>query len=666
MSKTYIPSARAQVLTRRTYNRPINEEQSTFETWDQTVDRVIGHQRWLWERAKDEPLEDYEEQELEALRQLMLERKCTTSGRTLWLGGTDVAKSCEASQFNCAGLPLQTVHSGVDMIWLLLQGCGTGFKMEPGVLSGFTAPIKNIEVIRSTATGKTGEDHNTETFDCGVWTIRVGDSAAAWAKAFGKLLVGKFKAHTLVFDFRPIRPAGIRLKGYGWISSGDAAISKAMVAIAQILNRKSGQLLSKIDLLDVGNWMGTVLSSRRSAEIALVDYNSPEWEEFATAKAGMYEKGLFQREQSNNSLLFWHKPSKLEIRGLFQMLTESGGSEPGFINAAHAKKRAPWFETINPCAEILLARHGFCNLVETDLNKFNGDFEDLLDAHFLIARANYRQTCVNLDDGILQRTWHETNEYLRLCGAGVTGVVRWEHQDSGFHWRELRRAAVDGANSMADELYLPRSKAVTTVKPSGTLSKIMDTTEGVHRPMGKYIFNWVNFGNHDPSIPKLVAAGYMTKPNPSNDEATLVCLPVAWDDVSGFTEVEIERDGVKEHVCINKEPAVAQLNRYKMLMDNYVDHNCSITVSYDRDEIPEIVDWLDTNWDSFVGVSWLFRADPTKTAEDLGYLYLPQEVVTESEYRAYVDRLQPVILDEKGDIDAELEDECAGGMCPVR
>jgi len=114
-----------------------------------------------------------------------------------------------------------------------------------------------------------------------------------------------------------------------------------------------------------------------------------------------------------------------------------------------------------------------------------------------IARANYRQTLVNLDDGILQRTWHENNEYLRLCGVGLTGIAT--RQDlSQYDFKRLRNIAIHGAYSMADELGTQRPKNVTTVKPSGTLSKIMDTTEGVHKPLGKYIFNNVNFGKHDP------------------------------------------------------------------------------------------------------------------------------------------------------------------------
>lgn len=116
------PSIRAQVITRRTYNRPTDDSGKNFESWRETVDRVIGHQQWLWERAVGRDLNDAEFSELYDLEQLMLDRKVLTSGRTLWLGGTDVSKFREASQFNCSFTEVETVYDVVDILWLLLQG----------------------------------------------------------------------------------------------------------------------------------------------------------------------------------------------------------------------------------------------------------------------------------------------------------------------------------------------------------------------------------------------------------------------------------------------------------------------------------------------------------------------------------------------------------------
>lgn len=661
------PSTRATVVTRRTYNRPLDEAGTVFETWEQTCDRVIGHQAWLWERAKGSPLGQSELDELEELRQLMLERKATPSGRTLWLGGTDVAKNREASQFNCSFGKQTTVHDVVDAFWLLLQGCGVGFEPVVGTLSGFTRPVE-IEVWRSEkkiGDPKGREANKTHTRTIGgkrVFRLMVGDSAEAWAKAAGKLLALKEPVDKIIIDFREVRAAGIRLKGYGWISSGDETVSKAFVAICELLNKRAGQLLTRMDILDILNHLGTTLSSRRSAEIAVMPVTDDEADDFIMAKKDFWLHGNEHRQQSNNSLLFHSRPSKWDLRYIFQKMQEAGGSEPGFINAEAAKRRAPWFKGVNPCAEILLGDKSFCNLVEVDWGKFIGDERGLRNAIWLAARANYRQTCVNLDDGVLQRTWHELNQFLRLCGVGATGIVKyldslWDDDDVGQFLSTLRGAAISGAYTMADQLGLPRPKAVTTVKPSGTLSKIMDTTEGVHRPLGRYIFNNVTFSKHDPIVEKMRAAGYKVVEKPFEAESVLITFPVAYEDVE-FTEV----DGK----FVNLETAVEQLERYKLMMDHYVDHNCSVTISYDPSEVPEIVDWIYDNWDSYVGVSFIYRNDPTKTAADLGYAYLPQEVVTKEAYDKYLAQLSPVNLDDDGSLDLLSDEGCVGGVCPIR
>jgi len=652
-------SVRADIITRRTYNRPTSEDGKQFETWRETVSRVIGHQEWLWLRASNqEELTDVQYAELYDLEQLMLERKVLMSGRTLWLGGTSVAQTREASQFNCSFTEVETIYDVVDVLWLLLQGCGVGFKPVVGTLNGFSKRIKNIQVVNSTRTEKGGNEKNVEIWDesTKTWTIKVGDSAEAWAKSIGKLLAGKYPARTLILDFSELRPAGERLKGYGWISSGDAAISKAYVAIAKILNGRADSLLSKMDIMDIVNWLGTILSSRRSAEIALFEYGQSEWEEFAVAKKDFWVHDNAHRTQSNNSLLFTNKPSKEQLTHIFDLMMDAGGSEPGFINAVEAQRRAPWFKGCNPCVEILLGNKSFCNLTEIDIAKFRGNNAELHYAAKLAARANYRQTCVNLRDGILQEAWHLNNEFLRLCGVGLTGIVKRPDM-SAYDYEYLKRTTVAAAFSMAEELGKPYPKNVTCIKPSGTLSKIMDTTEGAHKPLGKYIFNNVTFNKLDPIVDKMREAGYHVFNHPTDPDGVLICFPVAFEGVP-FDLV----DGLE----VNIESAIDQLERYKLLQTNWCQQNVSVTISYSPDEAPAIIDWLLKNWDIYVGVSFLYRADPTKTAKDLGYLYLPQEVVTKDTYDKYVATLRPVNFENTNSFDELTDAECATGACPIK
>lgn len=346
-----LPSARAEAVTRRTYNRPLDDDGTVLETWEQTANRAtrIHHHR-LWESAGGEP----DSEELDELYTLVHERKALVSGRTLWLGGTDYSASRACSQFNCSYTRGQTVYELVDIFWLLLNGCGVGFRPIAGTLHGFLKPIPELSIIESNQPpDHHGDPHNQvtpPTPDNGhQWIIKIGDSAEAWAKSLGKLLNPPTCAvRKLTLDFSDVRGPGKRLKGYGWICNGSKPLQRAYIAIFKIMNAKAGDLLDEIDLLDVINWLGTVLSSRRSAQIAVMDYDHPRWEQFARAKNQWWLHDAEHRQQSNNSLVFWHKPTKREIHDIMQMIWDCGGSEPGFINGTAARNRAPWFDGLNP------------------------------------------------------------------------------------------------------------------------------------------------------------------------------------------------------------------------------------------------------------------------------------------------------------------------------
>lgn len=667
------PTARAMATALRTYHRPVKEGETLLESWEQVVDRVIRHQQWLWERALGRSLNDREFHELEECRALIYERKMMPAGRTLWLGGTELSQKRESCMFNCSYTHVETVYDVVDVLWLLLQGCGVGFRPITGTLNGFRRPLQEIKVIRATRTGKGGLEHNVETYDpeTHVWTIKVGDSAIAWAKAVGKLVAGKFPARKLVLDFSEIRPAGTRLKGYGWISSGDEQIAKAFKAIAEILSDRADQLLTRMDILDIVNWLGTILSSRRSAQIALFEYGQPEWEDFALAKKEWWVRGNAHRQQSNNSLLFYQKPSRKELEKIFELMLDAGGSEPGCINAQEAERRAPWFKGCNPCVEILLGNKSFCNLTEVNVLAFRGDKVGLERSLYLAGRMNYRQTMVNLRDEILQEAWHFNNEFLHLCGVGLTGVAA-RPDLSAYDFKRMRNITVSSAYSMAGELNAPLPKNVTCVKPSGTVSKIMGTEEwgevpeGVHMPLGRCVFNWITYSKHDPLVPRFEQAGYKVMEKPYEPESVLVKFPVKFNNVP-FTRTNVTRkNGKVEEVDVNMESAILQLDRYKTLMETWCEQNVSNTISYDPSEVPEIIDWMLEHWDSYVGVSFLFRNDPTKNAEDLGYAYLPQEVVTEEVFDEYVAGLKAIDYEGIEVRDDELIEDCATGACPVR
>lgn len=361
-------STRAQIITRRTYCRP--KEDGTFESWNEVVDRVINHQRWLWERAlthKQYPetvlnqltpefhywvkLTTEQEQELDKLRQLLLDRKVALAGRTFWLGGTEIGKNIELSMFNCAFLCVRTVYDVVDFFWGLLNGAGVTGLAETGTLTGFRHRIPELEIVRTQrGPHDKGQEHNQESWnpETATWTIKIGDSAQAWAKSIGKLLANKLPAKKLVLDFSEIRGAGARLKNYGWISQGDNGLSVAYKKVFDILNAKADTLLTEIDINDILNLLGTVLSTRRAAEALLMHKENPRWLEFAKAKQGIWENGKDHRGQSNNSLLFYNKPTKQELLDIFKLINQGGNGEPGLVNAKNMVSRAPWAKGLNP------------------------------------------------------------------------------------------------------------------------------------------------------------------------------------------------------------------------------------------------------------------------------------------------------------------------------
>jgi len=309
-----------------------------------------------------------------------------------------------------------------------------------------------------------------------------------------------------------------------------------------------------------------------------------------------------------------------------------------------------------------------CNLVQVVWSRFNGDLPGLIRAHWIMARANYRQTLVDMRDGVLQLQWNDNNRLLRLCGVSPTGIMGSDiHKVEDFI--TLKNVSIDGANSMADELGQNRPALVTQVQPAGTSSKVLgeegdEVHEGAHVSPTRFLLNNVNFSRHDPLAVKAREAGYKVWDHPTQPASVVVAIPVAYPFSTAYKQVTLP-NGELAHV--SSETAVDQLNRYLRLMTYYVQHNCSITISFDESEIADIVDWLYLHWDSYIGVSFMHRNDPTKTAEELGFPYLPQEAISEEHYHRYASSLKPIDLSDDSTQDGIDElTTCSTGACPIK
>lgn len=640
------PTPYASAIAHCSYHRPISW--GSYETWPLVVERVMGHQRWLWERSLGRHLNEKEEDELDELKVLIQNRSVLPDGRTLWLSGTELSRNRESCLFNSAFTNVETVYDVVDLFWLLLQGCSVGFYPITGTLNGFRQPLDAIEIVRSSRLAADGAMQNRETYEkeTGIWTIRIGDSAEAFAKAVGKLVAGKYPAKKLVIDLSEIRPAGSHLKGYGWVSMGDEPLSKALHNIANILSNRADQLLTRVDILEIIHHLGIVPSSKRSHQLAIFEYGQPEWEEIAKGKKAWERK----RHLAKNMLLFYSKPSREELENLFNLILESGGEEPGIMNAEEACHRAPWFKGCNPSGDGLLGNKSFCTFVEVNLLAFLGDKVGLERALSLAARMNYRQTLVSLRDEILQEAWHFNNEFLHLCGVSLTGI-RARQDLTAYDFKRMRNITVSAAFGMARELNTALPKNVTCIKPSRTLTKIMGTTawgdvpEGIQLPLGKYVFHQVSFLKNDPVLESLRKKGFQITEKPYDKESVLVKLPASYCNLP-FSLERTTRHGKIEELEVNTDSALDQLEWYLQIQETWSEQNASNTVYYDPSEVPEIIDWLLENWENYVGTSFAFRNDPLKSAEELGLSYLQQEVVSEEVYHHYVSKLSNLDWDE--------------------
>lgn len=400
-----------------------------------------------------------------------------------------------------------------------------------------------------------------------------------------------------------------------------------------------------------------------SAQIALGDDL-----DFAKAKTGEWWSTHPWRTSSNNSILFTSRPSVSDLEDLLTYAYEFG--EPGFINAETASRRRDNFRGVNPCSEILLDDSGVCNLVTLNLMAFakspswNGvDWQDLFLTARALTRHAIRIALLEFPEGF--ERWNLVQERDRLIGVSFTGYGNFvdylnltPSQQSEF-LKKLREVIHKEAKEYATWLGIREPIPKTTVKPEGTISLLPGVSHGVHPDWAPYYFRRVRMSKVDAVAQALKALGMTPYPAPETGAKT---LEEAHTWVYEFPVKSPAKKTTHEYT------ALEQLERYKMVMRDYVDHNVSITVNFERHEIPEIARWIYENWDHYVGISFL-RKDASV------YPLQPLEAITEEQYKVAkllmpdLSRLKETVdAIERGDYQAtdDLDPSCATGVCPVR
>ena len=656
----------------RTYSRWLPEERRR-EYWWETVRRAVEYNCSLVPTKKEEAEQLYDN--IFNLRQFL-------SGRTFWVGGTPVSYNYPMANFNCAFQVINDFHSFRDLFYLLMIGSGVGVRILKSDIEQLPKIRGNYKIIHEDYTpvekSKREDNSGVEFSQNNSVKITVGDSKEGWVQSldhfFSFINSSEYRnINTIIINYNNVRPKGEVLKTFGGTASGHSSMKNMFTKIDLVI-KKRGAIegkdrfkLKPIDCLDIANIIGenvVVGGVRRTAEIMLIDYDDMDCIE---AKSKLYkqidgqwiiDKDIIHRSMSNNSIYYRKKPTREQLNWQIEQMRYSG--EPGWVNEEAGSKRRPNMNGVNPCGEILLDNKGLCNLTTVNVYAFvdedgNLDERGLLRAQRLSSRAAYRMTCVELE----LSQWDRVQQRDKLTGCSLTGwqdmvnAAGLDREQQASLLRKLRDAAHEEAERYAGEIGEKTPILVTTVKPEGTLSQLPGVSSGVHYSHSPYFLRRVRINSHDPLVKVCEELDYQIYPEVGQDMKTCTTKVIEFPQKApvGKTKYDIT--------------AIEQLENYKLFMDNYVEHNCSITVHVRSHEWDEVENWVWDNWDDIVALTFL-------SLDDSFYQLMPYESITEDEYNKRVKEMKPFIpsLLSKYEVQEEAldvgSDGCDTGLCPIR
>lgn len=656
----------------RTYSRWLPEERRR-EYWWETVRRAVEYNCSLVPTKKEEAEQLYDN--IFNLRQFL-------SGRTFWVGGTPVSYNYPMANFNCAFEIINDYHAFRDLFYLLMIGSGVGVRILKDDVAQLSKIRGNFKIIHEdyTPVEKQRREDNTGVEFNHNNTVRiiVGDSKEGWVQAldhfFSFINSSEYRnINTIIINYNNVRPKGETLKTFGGTASGHSSLKNMFTKIDNVVKKrgtvegKDRFKLKPIDCLDIANIIGenvVVGGVRRTAEIMLIDYDDKDSIE---AKSKLYknidgqwivDKDIIHRSMSNNSIYYRKKPTREQLKWQIEQMRYSG--EPGWVNEVAGSKRRPNMNGVNPCGEILLDNKGLCNLTTMNVYAFvneDGTLDEkaLLKAQRLSARAAYRMTCVELE----LSNWDRVQQRDKITGCSLTGwqdmvnAVGLDTEGQAELLRKLRDAAKDESDRYAGEIGESAPILVTTIKPEGTLSQLPGVSSGVHYSHSPYFVRRVRINSHDPLVKVCEDLGYKIYPEVGQEMKTCTTKVIEFP-------VKAPMGKTKYDVT-----AIEQLENYKLFMENYVDHNCSITVHVRDNEWEQVEQWVWDNWDDVVALSFL-------SLDDSFYQLMPYESITEEEYNNLKKEMKPFIPSLLSKYEVQEEDldigneGCDSGICPIR
>ena len=594
------------------------------ETWDETVDRYFDYM----ENKFDVSIPD--------IRKMVKKKDVMPSMRSLMTAGVALERE-NICGYNCAYVAVDHIRVFGESLYIQMNGTGLGFSVERQHIA------KLPEVAE--------EFHDTDTI------IVVRDSKLGWATALDEYIRLLYSGKIPKVDVSRVRPAGAPLKTFGGRASGPEPFSLALSNVANVFKGAAGRKLNSIELHDVMCYIGECVVVGGVRRTAMINLSNHSDERMRHAKMGNWYVENPQRSLANNSICYTEKPDVGAFMREWNSIYESRSGERGIFNRQACKEMAPErrdtdheFGT-NPCSEIVLRSAEFCNL--TELVARPGDnYESLKKKVEAATILGTLQSCLT-DFRFLRKIWQKNCEEERLLGVSITGIWDCEYFTEFFPANEvhnLKRLAEETNKKWAKKLGINPSTAITCVKPSGTVSQLVDSSSGIHPRHNNFYIRRVRNDIKDPLVKVMVEAGVPYELDKFNKEAYVFSFPM-----------KSPKGAVTRH-CIDPD---SQLNMWALMAEHWCEHKPSMTCYIPEDEWPYVGWWIWDNWDTVNGISFLPSAD-----EGHVYEQAPYEDIDEETYVKMIAEMPTSIdwnsiVEETDNTTASQEVACTAGVCEI-
>jgi len=641
MLSNYLPTDYQNFIALSRYARWKEDEQRR-ETWGETVARYFDYMTNHLKETCDFELSDSLRSELE---EAVLEQRVMPSMRALMTSGPALDR-CHVGGYNCSYVPVDSPRAFDETMYILMCGTGVGFSVERNAVDKL--PIVN------------------EHFEYSDTVIKVGDSRPGWSKALRELIAMLYAGQIPKWDVSKVRPAGARLKTFGGRASGPQPLIELFNFCIEKFKGASGRRLYPIECHDIMCKIGEVVvvgGVRRSALISLSNLND---DQMAHAKSGQWWENEGQRALANNSVAYKEKPQMGTFMREWVSLYESKSGERGIFNRASAIKQAAkngrrdtdYAFGCNPCSEIILRPYQFCNLSEV-VARASDNMESLRKKVRIATILGTFQSTMT-DFKYLRDVWKRNTQEERLLGVSLTGIM--DNQilagqsttygtNIGTLLEELKTVAVETNANFAEQLGINQSTAITCVKPSGTVSQLVDSASGIHARHNPYYVRTVRGDNKDPLTQFLVSQGIPAEPDVMKPDSTTV-FSFPMQSPSGA----VTRTGMT---------AIEQLDLWLLYQRHWCEHKPSVTISVKEHEWMDVGAWVYENFDEVSGISFLPFSEHT-------YQQAPYQDIDKDKYTELFARMPDTVdwsllpeFEKEDNTSGGRELACSAGVCEV-